>query len=73
MANRSFLISSIWVFDLIITLPRPSVYAFLAPPKPKIKPPVGKSGAGTCCVSASEVKSGSSISAKVALIISPKL
>ena len=53
--------------------PRPVVYALYEPATPKIKPPVGKSGAGTYLISSSIVISGLSIVAQHASIISPRL
>lgn len=57
-----FLDSSKWVFDRIIMLPRPVVYACRIPSVPQIVPPVGKSGPDTSDNSSSVSSSGSSIS-----------
>jgi len=44
-------ICSMCAFARIITLPCPVLYSFRAPSWPRIKPPVGKSGAGIILVS----------------------
>ena len=56
-----------------MTEPRPVKYAFLAPPYPKIKPPVGKSGPGTILIRSSIEISGLSTYARHASKTSPKL
>ena len=53
--------------------PRPVVYASMTPRVPRISPPVGKSGAGRCVMRSTAVSVGSSISATVASISSPRL
>ena len=73
MAVLSFLISSIEQRPRIITDPCPVKYAERAPPRPKIIPPVGKSGPGTYVNNSSGVISGLSIIAMQAETTSPRL
>ena len=53
--------------------PRPVSKALRMPARPRIRPPVGKSGPGMICISSASVVSGSAISFSVASITSPGL
>ncbi len=50
--------------------PRPVSNAARMPERPRIMPPVGKSGPGTICISSSSEMAGFSIRARVASMIS---
>ena len=73
IAMRPPRISSISAFARTVMLPRPSLYAARMPSRPRIRPPVGKSGPFTILSSSSVSMSGSSISAVSASTSSPRL
>ena len=57
----------------ILKVPRPDSYASLMPPRPTIRPPVGRSGPGTKRISASRSASGCLIRWRAAAMTSPRL
>ena len=67
-ARRPFLLSSISATARILIEPRPVRYASRIPLRPRISPPVGKSGPFTNCMRSSDVASGLSIRCSVASI-----
>ena len=77
MLFRPRLFSSTCIFPRTIIFPRPVVYASMIPERPKISPPVGKSGPGSNSkISRSSASSGSilfSISQHKTLTTSRKL
>ena len=58
ISMRPFLFSSIVAVARILTLPRPVRYASIMPARPKIDPPVGKSGPLTNSIKSSMEAAG---------------
>ena len=73
MRDLPFGFSSTCAQALILTAPRPVVYAETMPSLPIIRPPVGKSGPFIAVISSAIVTSGLSIIIKMPSITSPKL
>ncbi len=73
IASRSFRTVSVWTRPRIRIEPRPVRYAEAMPARPRMRPPVGKSGPGTISISLSMPMPGSSMSAFTASITSPRL
>ncbi len=73
IAWRSLRISSNSARARMVMLPRPVSNASRMPERPRMMPPVGKSGPGTMRISSSSGVSGLAISARVASMISPGL
>ncbi|CAM5468206.1 hypothetical protein STENM327S_00640 [Streptomyces tendae] len=57
----------------ILNVPRPVSYASRMPGRPTIRPPVGRSGPGTCFISASRSAFGYRIRCRAAAITSRRL
>ncbi len=64
---------SIWALARMRSRPRPVAYASRMPSRPRMSPPVGKSGPLTCFIESSTVTSGLSMRATSASITSPRL
>ena len=73
IASRSLRIVSKCTLARMMTEPRPVSKAERMPERPRISAPVGKSGPGMIAISSAVPMRGSSISAMVASITSPRL
>ena len=73
ISMRPFAPSSIVTFARIFTLPRPVRYASMMPARPRMVPPVGKSGPFTKFMRSSGVAAGLSMRWMVASMTSPRL